>query len=121
MIFVDAVGTDTPDVIHLAYDQILGATLTEGFLYEQYQFGESELPTMSARMMAISDILQVPTWRIQEALSDDTNTTLTLTQQLPIPLVLRSEELDRLQVTIEDNFSVFLMFRFAVAGYEEIR
>ena len=121
MIFVDAVATDTPDVIHLGYDQILGATLTEGMLYELYQPGISDEATVSARMIGIADILQLPGWKIDSALSDDTNTTLTLSQELPVPMILKAEEFDRLQVTIEDDFSVFLMFRFAVAGYEEIR
>ena len=118
MIFVDAVATDTPDVIHLGYNKILGATLTNGLLYQQFVEGSL---TVSARMIGIADILQLPGWHIESALSDDTNTTLTLAQELPVPLILKAEESDRLQVTIEDDFSVFVMFRFAVSGYEEIR
>ena len=121
MIFVDTVGSDTPDVIHLGYNDIVSQKFQEGFLYELYQPGISDSATVSARMLQLADILQLPGWKIDSALSDDTNTTLTLSQELPVPMILKSEEFDRLQVTVEDNLSVFVMFRFAVAGYEEIR
>jgi len=120
MLFVDAVATDTPAAIDLSYNKILGATLTSEFLYERYQ-QSNDRPLFTDRIARLSDIIENPTWKIENVGSDSTNTFMLLTQQLPEPLILKNEDADRLQVTVEDDLSVFLLFKMSIAGYEELR
>jgi len=120
-LFVDAVATDTPDVISLSYDQVLGVTLTEGFLFQRFQNGLNVNPLFSIRVLNLGDILMTQSWHIENMGSDTTNTFLLVTQQLPVPMTLRSEDLDRLQVTIEDDLTAFVRFNMSVTGYEELR
>ena len=104
----------------LSYDQILGMTPTFGYLYERF-CAESKTPISSQRILGIADILQFPGAKIASSASDDTYTMICLENQQFEPLLLKSENKDRLVITLEDSFNDLLRFRMSAAGREETR
>ena len=53
----------------------------------------------------MSDYLQLPTAKINTAVSDGTNTFITLVSEFDEPIILKSENQDKLRILISDNLS----------------
>ena len=113
-------GTESHGFPGLSYNKILGMTPTEGYLYERYRDGELVTGT-SWQINNLGDMLSIPNTTISNAISDGTNTLITIAAQQPDELVLKSEENDELRITIRDDFSALLQFRVSCQGYEETR
>ena len=107
---------------NLAYDQILGMTPTEGYSYKRYSKGNAD-PEFEARIINLMDLLGFPYSQIVNAVSDGTNTMLTVESTYPtgVEFTLKSEDADKLVFSIEDDFSQLLFFRISVQGYVETR
>jgi len=118
--FVDNVSADNADstMYQLSYNKILGETLTNGYLYQQFEDGTS-IQTVTVK--SIADLLQYPFSFIDNAVSDGTNTMITISYELKNPLILKSEDKDKLVVTIREDLSGLLLFRQSVNGWEEER
>ena len=115
-------GADTkvPTVMGLSYNKFLGMTPAEGLKLELYR-NDTLVKGSSLQITNIGDMLSVPDARITNAIADGTNTLISVERKLSTPIVLKVEEEDELRVTISDNFSVLLLMRFSVMGYEESR
>jgi len=112
--------TKVPTMYGLSYDKFLGMTPTEGLKLEVYR-NDSLVEGSSLQITNLGDMLSVPDVRITNAIADGTNTMISVERKLSVPIILKVEEEDELRVTLSDNFSVLLLFRFSVMGYEEIR
>ena len=123
-IFVDAVTADNADatMMQLSYDKILDVSTTVGYIYRRHS-GGGDNPIAEARITNLRDLLSYPYTVITNAVSDGTNTMITVQNTYPpeISFTLKAEELDKITFTIEDNFSELLNFRVAVHGYVEKR
>ena len=122
--FVDAVSADNADstMMQLSYDKILGMTPVAGFERKRYQ-GNPASPSHRSRMTNLMDMLSSHSTIITNHISDGTNTMITLTQTLPGNMIvtLKSETLDKIVYSIEDDFSQLLYFRVSACGYVETR
>jgi len=106
----------------LAYDKILAFTPTEGYIYKRYSKGNTD-PDIEVRVTNLMDLLSLPYTTITNAISDGTNTLITVTNEYPdeVAYVLKAENLDKMVYTVEDDFSQLLFFRISVQGYVEQR
>ena len=122
--FCDAVTADNADstMLQLSYNKILDMTPTTGYIYKRYSEGNSN-PIFEARITSLMDLLSFPYSTISNAISDGTNTLITITNEYPagVDFILKAEELDRIVYTVEDNFSDLLYFRICVQGFVEQR
>ena len=69
----------------------------------------------------LKDLLQFPSTSIDSTLSDGVNTMVTICQQFHTPLILKSEDLDKLRILLRDDMSGFLHMRITVSGFVEQR
>ena len=122
--FVDALNADNADstMPHLSYDQILGLSTSTGYIYERYSARKTD-PIFTARITNLMDLLSYPYSKITNAISDGTNTLITIENTYPtgIDFVLKAEDGDRIEYTIEDSFDDLLYFRVCAQGFEEQR
>ena len=122
--FVDAVTADNADstMMNLSYDKILDMTPTTGYIYRRYCEGNTD-PVFEVRITNLMDLLSLPYSSITNAISDGTNTLITITNEYPagVAFVLKAEDLDKIVYTVEDDFSQLLFFRISVQGYVEHR
>ena len=122
--FVDAVTADNADstMLQLSYNKILDMTPTTGYIYKRYCEGNSD-PIFEARITNLMDLLSFPYSSITNAISDGTNSLITITNEYPagVDFILKAEDLDKIVYTIEDNFSELLYFRISVQGFVEQR
>jgi len=122
--FVDAFDNTLADasVPNLSYDKILGMTPVAGYIYKRYSEGKSD-PISEQRITSLLDLLSLPYSNLTSSISDKTNTLITIANEYPdnIPYVLKSESLDEMTFTIEDDFSTLLFFRIALTGFVEYR
>ena len=121
--FVDAYDPDEVITMHdLSYNKILGVTPTTGYIYKRYSEGNST-PVFEARITNLMDLLSFPYSKITNTISDGTNSLITIENTYPPEMVftLKSEELDKIVYTLEDDFSGLLYFRIACQGYVETR
>ena len=122
--FVDAVTADNADstMLQLSYNKILDMTPTEGYIYKRYSDGNTD-PIYEVRITNLMDLLSLPYSSITNAISDGTNTLITITNEYPagVDFVLKSEDLDKIVYSVEDDFSSLLFFRISVQGYVEQR
>jgi len=123
-VFVDAVTADNADstMPQLSYNKILDMTPTAGYVYRRYTGGDDE-PTSEFRITSLMDLLSFPQSKLSNYVSDGTNTMITVTDHYtpPVKFTLKSEDLDRITMDVEDNFSQLLFFRISVTGYVEQR
>ena len=115
-------GADTkvPTMYGLSYNKFLGMTATEGLKFETYRANELVTGT-SLEVTSLASMLALPDAKITNAISDGTNTLISLERKLSVPIILKAEEDDELRVTLSDDFSVLLMMKFSVMGYKELR
>lgn len=102
----------------LSYDKILGETLDVGYVYQRIKNGNIDF---SVTTQSLSDILHLPNTRLESVIDDGTNVFIAIQTNLETPLILKSEDLDHLRLTIQEDLSGFLLMRIAVSGYEENR
>lgn len=121
---VDAVSADNADstMLELSYDQLLDMTPTTGYVYKRYTEGNTD-PIFEARVTSLLDLLSFPYSKINNSISDGTNTLITIENVYPtgMDFILKAEDLDRLVFTLEDNFSELLFFRICAQGFVEQR
>ena len=103
-------------MIPLSYDQILGVgTLSNGIILRSVINGEA---SFSASLTSISDFLSVG-FEIKNALSDGTNTFITLEQEFPDPLIIKgANNLNFLSMTVSDDLTGLLKFSALLRGSE---
>jgi hypothetical protein len=122
--FVDGYDPDNADgtMPNLAYDQILGVTPTTGYIYKRYSAGEPD-PIFEVRITNLLDLLSLPYSKINNYISDGTNTLITIENTYPtgMEFILKAEDLDKLVFTIDDALDDLLYFRVCVQGYVEQR
>ncbi len=122
--FVDNVSADNADsTMHqLSYDQLLGVTPTTGYIYKRYSGGESN-PASEFRITSLMDLLSLPSAVITNTVSDGTDTMITVGNIYPdgMGYTLKSEDLDRLVFTVDDDLSGLYYMRICVRGYTEQR
>ena len=120
--FVGVYDADNADgtMPNLSYDKLLGMTPTSGYKYERFSSDEPD-PIFIARVTSLMDLLHFPRSNLSTTICDGTNTMITIGQERPEQLILKSENLDRAVMTIEDDFSELLYFRVSAQGYVETR
>ncbi len=114
-------GTTTtyPTFPGLSYNKILGVTaLTNGIQYQRIRNGET---IDSQNTHQISDWLSFPNARIQNAVSDGTNTLITIYVPFSHTEVLKAEDNDEMRIIIRDRLDYLLVLRMAASGKKEIR
>ena len=91
--------------------------------FSEGNVGGSDIPGTEARITSLMDLLSLPLTKIVDAVSDGTNTMVTIETSYPdsIENILKHEDGDRMVFTIEDDFSDLLYFRISVIGTEEQR
>ena len=121
-LFADVVTADNADstMLQLSYNKILDMTPTEGYVYSRYRHGKL-IPGTSWQITNLADFLSIPNSTITNAVSDGTNTMITISGEQPDNLILKSEFEDEIRITIRDDFSALLLFRASIMGYEETR
>jgi len=111
--FVDALAATPPA---LAYDKILGETLLEGYRYEQWQGG---VRVTSETIHSLGELLW---WAgtTYQADGDGTNTVLVVSLKLPVPIILKHKDLDRLKIIIQEDLTGLIHMRVSTTGFVEI-
>ena len=103
----------------LAYNQLLGETaLANGIRYQRIT---NEVIQETLIIKQLSDYLQFPTANIASAISDGTNTFLSINSDFIEPIILKAENDDSLKIVIADDLTGLLSLRFAVGGKVEQR
>jgi len=104
---------------HLPYNSILGVSPSNGIVYQRIQDGETKF---SASIRQIGDLMQLPGVEIVGfGSAGATNTWLTLKMTPTEPLILKSENSDKLQLIVSDDLSGLDVFRGSVGAKEETR
>ena len=112
--------TENASLPNLSYNKFLGMTGAQGLKLEGYR-DNALVPGTGSQVTNIGDMMSLPTTKITNAISDGTNTCISLERHFTHPIVIKAEENDELRVTIQDDFSVLLMMRFSCMGYVETR
>ena len=102
----------------LSYEKILGETLISGYTYAAVIDGKLTDP---GTIGSLGDMLRFPNSRITSLIDDGTNVFMAVQTDLSHPFVLKSEDNDYLILTIQENLTGFLQFRFSVNGFVEDR
>jgi hypothetical protein len=100
---------------NLDYQSFLGETMTLGLQFSIFS-GDELL-----RTYVVKDLgdLMGRGFVITNAISNGTNTYLNLRLDLPEPIILDSQFIDEINITVNDNLSGLLKFRTTAIGYEE--
>jgi len=92
----------------LAYNKVLGETLSAGINYQRIQ---AEIVQFSLTFINLLELIEVAGSEIVSTGSDGTNTWVTLRVKHQEPLILKSEFGDKLQWTIAEDLTGLLHFR----------
>ena len=92
--------------------------LSDGITFKQIR---NNVILQSSVIRQMMDILQLPGTSINSSGSDGTNTWLTISHKLIEPLLLKSEDDDKLTFSISDDLSNLLHFRVVAGCREEER
>jgi hypothetical protein len=104
---------------NIPYDGLLGvSTLSRGLSYTRIQNGST---IFSISIRDFIDIMSLPQAKISGAGSDNINTWVSVTLDFTEPLTLKSEDLDRLSITVQDDLSGLLHFRVSAGCRVESR
>jgi hypothetical protein len=100
---------------NLDYQSFLGETMTLGLQFSIFS-GDELL-----RTYVVKDLgdLMGRGFVITNAISNGTNTYLNFRLDLPEPIILDSQFIDEINITVNDNLSGLLKFRTTAIGYEE--
>lgn len=102
-----------------SYDKFIGVpSLSVGILYRRFV---DEKVTLSFPFKNLGEILMFPGSTIESYGSDGTNTFLKLLVDLKEPIVLKSENADKLSFVISDDLSGLLKFVISANCKEELR
>ena len=103
-------------MVPLSYDDILGvSTLGNGILLRSVVNG---VPSFSGLFTSITDFLSIG-FKIENAMSDGTNTSIQLVQSFPDPLIIKGAPSQNfLSMTISDDLSGLLKFSALLRGSE---
>jgi hypothetical protein len=100
----------------LSYDKLLGVTnLSNGIVYQRVEDGEV---VQSNSIHNFGDIVTGPDAELKVVTCDGTNTFIKITSTFEEPIVLKSENDDKLRIIISDDLSSLLLFRGRVSGKE---
>jgi hypothetical protein len=104
---------------NLSYNKFLGLSeLSAGIFHQEYHDNKV---TLTAEFHHLLDFLQLPNTNILNVGCDGTNTWFNLSQIFGSPVLLKSENEDKLVLSIRDDMSGLLKFRMAVSCREEQR
>jgi len=102
----------------LSYNKILNESPANGYLVRLIKNGI----TKNSRTVAnFKDMLQNGGTEIVSYMDDGTNVFVTVKQKFAVPMLLKSEDADNINVTIRDNMTGLLHFRINALCYEEDR
>ncbi len=103
----------------LSYNKMLGETaLSNGLLYQRIHDGITIDPII---IKQLSDWLQFPKVNLASAISDGTNTFISINASYLETVVLKAENKDKLRILISDNLSGLLLLRVSAGGRIERR
>jgi len=102
----------------LAYNKMLGETLTAGVNYQRIQADKVQF---SQTVKNLIEFLQLAGSEVSAQGSDGTNTWVTLRVFHQEPIILKSEDADKLQWTIAENLEGLLHFRISAGCVIEDR
>lgn len=120
-IMVDELSTVLADasMYNLSYDKLLGVSeLSAGIIVQLYK---SNNLYVTATFHSLIDFFQIPHRNTLTTGCDGTNTWLNINQKLSNPILLKSENEDKLTMTIRDDLSDLIRLRMSMSGREEIR
>jgi len=120
VIIADAIASTLADATmpNLAYDQILGETLTAGIAYKRIN---NDVIENSATIFSISDLMSFSNAKIAGSGSDGTNTWVAITITFGDSIVLKGEDYDELSLSVADDLTGLLKFRVGAICKEEKR
>jgi len=103
-------------MLPLSYDKILGvSSLSNGILLKSVNDGVVDF---SASLSSITDFLAAG-FKIENAMSDGTNTSVQLVQSFPDPLIVKgATDLNSISITISDDLTGLLKFSALLRGSE---
>lgn len=101
----------------LSYDDILGSSLSPGFVYSRTSKGSI---AFSNANKSISDFMRFPL-STKETFADATKQWLTLTAGTAVPLILKAQDIDQLKITISEDMSGYAHVNVAFVGWTEVR
>ena len=102
---------------NISYDDYLGVTVTKPVVYQRVTLEEP----ISATFIGLGDWLILPNTFIASSMCDGTNTQITIQFNFNSPVLLKSEEQEKLRMIIADNFSGLLDFQVWATGTVEDR
>ncbi len=102
--------TENASLPGLSYNKLLGETLVSGIVYKREQDGETQF---TRTIKGILDLLQLPHTEITAQGSDGTNSFVTIRAEHLTPLILKSENADKITWTISEDLSGLLQLRIS--------
>lgn len=96
----------------LSYDKILNTTLISGLAYKREING---VVIFTSTIISLIDLLQIAGTEISSTGNDGTNMWVTVRATHSEPLVLKSEDEDKLSFTVTDDMSGLLHFKISAA------
>jgi hypothetical protein len=106
---------------NLSYDKFLGvAELSSGLIFQMFQGGEV---TFSLTLKGIHDQLDLAGSEIETLICDGTNTYLTIRTFVAtgFPFILKGEDGDKMQITVNDNLAGLLTMKLTALCVSESR
>jgi hypothetical protein len=113
--YTDALDTTlaSNSMYNLSYNKLLGLSkLANGISYQQVI---KKKVVVGVKVRQLADHMKTNT-PIESVICDGTNTLMILTTQLHAPVLLRSDQEDKLVITLSDDFSPLIGMQVAIAG-----
>jgi len=119
IVVADAIASTLADATmpNLAYDKILGETLVSGINYQRIQDNKIKFSLILHNLL---NLIGLPNATLQSG-SDGTNTWIMIKIKNVEPILLKSEDEDRLSLIISEDLTGLLQLRVSVAGKVESR
>jgi len=104
---------------NLPYNTLLGlSALSNGITFTEYLDGEI---TSSFTVHNLMDAIELPNGKVKDVGTDGTNTWMTLEFKFDYPIVLKSENDDKLTISISDDLTGLIRLRSYTSGRWEQR